>query len=70
MLDDMAHDLLIFQEYEFMFKSNVDLEETLVKAFIEVIHFCSLAIQYLKKNPAGISEDMNPNSLISTDTLQ
>lgn len=57
MLDDMAQDLYIFQEYEFIFKVNVDLEETVVKAFIDVIRFCALAIRYLKQNPTGKLKD-------------
>jgi hypothetical protein len=53
MLDDMAHDLIIFREYEWLFKSNPDLEETIVKSFLEMAKFWSHVIQYLKKHPAG-----------------
>ena len=53
MLDDMVHDLSIFQEYEWIFSENADLEETLVKAFIDVIKFWTNVCHFLRRNTTG-----------------
>jgi hypothetical protein len=54
MLDDMSHDLLIFQEYSWIFATNPDLEDTLITTTIDVIKFWALVIRYIRKNPKGM----------------
>jgi len=53
MLDQMVHSLSIFQEYEWIFKENSDLEETLIRAFADMIIFWSGVVRFLRKTPAG-----------------
>ncbi|KAM0801935.1 hypothetical protein BDR22DRAFT_146042 [Usnea florida] len=52
MLDQMVHFLSIFQEYEWIYKENPDLEETLIRAFADMIGFWSGVIHFLKRHPA------------------
>jgi hypothetical protein len=53
MLEEMIRTLEIFQDYEWIFKTNLELEDTIVKAFGEMVKFWALVIQYLRTHPAG-----------------
>lgn len=50
-LDQMTSDLRLFKEYEWLFKLNPELQESLLLVFVEVIKFWSLAVKYLRRSP-------------------
>ena len=53
MLEQMITDLSVFQEYEYLFKENPDLEETLIRAFADMIKYWSGVIHFLRRHPGG-----------------
>lgn len=53
MLEEMAHDLSIFHEYEWLFKENSRLEDTLINVFVEVIKFWFHTVRFLRRSSIG-----------------
>jgi hypothetical protein len=53
MLDEMAHELWLFQEYDWLFQEHAGLEDILLNVFVDVIRFWTHTIKFLSRHPAG-----------------
>jgi hypothetical protein len=53
MLEEVAFDIRIFKEYEYLFEQEPSLEESLVAVFVDFIKFSAYAIKFLSNHPVG-----------------
>jgi hypothetical protein len=47
----MSSDLVLFGEYDWLFRTNFQLQRILVVVFIDVIKFWTLTVKYLRRSP-------------------